>query len=103
MQDFMIRDVLEGLITAAAFVLIAYSPIFRALGNRIMHGRTPPPGIPLTVDTERMEQLSGEVAALRSALYETQERLDFTERMLAQAREKGALPAGGVGGLGGVR
>ncbi len=97
MQDFMIQNVLEGLITAAAIVLVAYSPVFRALGNRIMHGKTPPAGIPMTVDTERVDQLSGEVAALRNQLYETQERLDFTERMLAQAREKGALPAGGAG------
>ncbi len=94
MQDFMIRDVLTSLIVGASFVLIAYSPVFRALGNRIMHGKTPPPGVPLTVDSERVDQLSGEMAALRTQLYETQERLDFAERMLAQAREKGALPAG---------
>lgn len=94
MQDFMIENVLEGLITAAAIVLVAYSPVFRALGNRIMHGKVPAPGVPLTVDTERVDQLSGDVAALRSQLYEAQERLDFAERMLAQAREKGALPAG---------
>jgi len=94
MQDFMIRDVLEGLITAAAFVLIAYSPIFRAIGKRIMHGRIPPEGVPLVADDARVDQLSGEVVALRRALDETLERLDFTERMLSQQRERGALGAG---------
>ena len=97
MQDFMIRDVLEGLIFAATIVLVAYSPIFRAIGNRILHGKVPPPGSPLVVDDERVDHLSGEVAALRRQLDETHERLDFTERMLAQTREKGALgaPKGG--------
>jgi hypothetical protein len=92
MQDFMIRDVLEGITVAATLILIAYSPIFRALGKRIMHGRIPPDGVPLAVDDERVEQLSGEVASLRRELDATHERLDFAERMLAQSRERGALP-----------
>ena len=92
MQDFMVREVLETLIVVGGIVLIAYSPIFRALGNRIMHGRTLAPGTPPVVDDERVDQLSGEVAALRRELDATHERLDFAERMLAQSRERGALP-----------
>ena len=97
MQDFMIRDIFEGITICATIVFIAYSPIARAIGNRILHGKVPPPGSPLVVDDERVDQLSGEVAALRRQLDETHERLDFTERMLAQTREKGALgaPKGG--------
>jgi len=34
------------------------------------------------------------MAILREQLEATQDRLDFTERMLAQAREKGQLDAG---------
>ena len=94
MQDFMLRDVLEGLTVAATIVLVAYSPVFRAIGKRIMHGRIPPEGVPLAVDDPRLDQLSGEMAAVRQALYETQERLDFTERLLAQAKAKGQLPGG---------
>jgi hypothetical protein len=94
MQDFMIRDVLEGLTVAATIVLVAYSPIFRALAKRIMHGRVPPEGVPITVDDARVDQLSGEVAALRRHLDETLERLDFAERMLAKGRERDALPGG---------
>jgi hypothetical protein len=97
MQDFMIRDVLEGLTVAATLVLVAYSPIFRAIGKRIMHGRIPPDGVPLAADDPRVDQLSGEVAALRRELEETHERLDFAERLLAQSREKGALGAPRIG------
>lgn len=92
MQDFMVREVLETLIVVAGVVLIAYSPIFRALGNRIMHGKAPAAGTPQVVDDERVDLLSGEVAALRRELDATHERLDFAERMLAQSRERGALP-----------
>lgn len=93
MADFMLREVLETLIVVAGIVLVAYSPIFRAIGNRIMHGRTVAPGTPQVVDDERVDQLSGEVAALRRELDATHERLDFAERMLAQSRERGAIPA----------
>jgi hypothetical protein len=93
MQDFMVREVLETLIVVAGIVLVAYSPIFRAIGNRIMHGRTLAPGTPQVVDDERLDHLSGEVAALRRELDATHERLDFAERMLAQSRERGALQA----------
>ncbi len=93
MADFMLREVLETLIVVAGIVLVAYSPIFRALGNRIMHGRTLAPGTPQVVDDERVDSLSGEVAALRRELDATHERLDFTERMLAQSKGRGALPA----------
>ena len=93
MQDFMVREVLETLIVTAGIVLVAYSPIFRAFGKRIMHGKTPPEGVALTVDDARVDQISGEVATLRRHLDETLDRLDFTERMLAQAQAKGALGA----------
>lgn len=36
----------------------------------------------------RLEALDAEVTRLREELTETQERLDFAERLLAQAREK---------------
>lgn len=93
MQDFMIRDVLEGITVAVTIIFVAYSPIFRALGKRIMHGRIPPEGVPVQVDDARVEQLSGEVAAMRQHLEETLERLDFHERMLTQQRERGVLGA----------
>ena len=58
-----------------------------------MNARVPPEGVPLTVDDARVDQISGEVAALRRHLDETLDRLDFTERMLAQAQARGVLGA----------
>lgn len=92
MQDFMLRDLLEGLIVSVTIVFIAFSPIARAIADRIRHGRLPRPGE--SAEAGRVDDLSGEVAALRHQLGETQERLDFAERLLAQTRSKGALGAG---------
>lgn len=39
----------------------------------------------------RLEALEGEMSDLRQQLTETQERLDFAERLLAQGREKGQV------------
>lgn len=44
------------------------------------------------VGSERIEALEGEVAEMRRELGEVQERLDFTERALVQARERQRLP-----------
>ena len=94
MQDFMIRDMVEAGIVAATIIFVAYSPLFRAFGRRIMHGRTPPEGAKMVIDDARVDQLSGEVAALRQHLDETLERLDFAERMLAKSRERNVLGSG---------
>ena len=39
-------------------------------------------------DTERMEMLEGELSRMRQELADAQERIDFTERMLAQRSQK---------------
>ncbi len=88
---YAIQNMATAAIIGATIALVAYSPVFRAIGNRIMHGRSLGPGQP--ADTSRMDELSDEMNAMRRQLLETQERLDFTERMLAQARERGALGA----------
>ena len=43
-------------------------------------------------DPSATDDLAHQVAALQQALAEVQERLDFTERVLAQAREVPRLP-----------
>lgn len=90
-----LADLLVALIAGTTIVFIAYSPLPRLLGqaiaHRIMHGSTPKPRDPGEVG--RVDDLSGEVAALRRALEETQERLDFTERVLAQ-KERGVVGPG---------
>jgi predicted nucleic acid-binding Zn-ribbon protein len=45
---------------------------------------------------DEVAELRDESAALRRELTEAHERLDFTERVLAKARDKAALPAGGA-------
>jgi hypothetical protein len=42
-----------------------------------------------------VDALRDEVAGLRRDLDEAQNRIDFAERVLAQARTQGKLPAGG--------
>jgi hypothetical protein len=42
-----------------------------------------------------LDALRDEVSGLRRELEEAQNRIDFTERLLAQARTQGKLPAGG--------
>lgn len=42
-----------------------------------------------------VDALRDEVSGLRRELEEAQNRIDFTERLLAQSRPQGKLPAGG--------
>ena len=65
-------------------VMLAFSPIGRALADRIRHrgGQAEP-------DPAAQEELM----RLRADVAELQERLDFTERVLAQRKEPGRLPA----------
>ncbi len=43
--------------------------------------------LPESDTRERLDSLEGELSTMRRELNETQERLDFAERMLAQGRE----------------
>ena len=45
-----------------------------------------------------VDALREEVSGLRRELDEAQNRIDFTERLLAQAKTQGKLPAGGAEG-----
>ncbi|HTT68310.1 MAG TPA: hypothetical protein VMF70_09800 [Gemmatimonadales bacterium] len=70
--------------------IVAFSPIGRAISNAIQKksGVMLPPEVQDQMDEqeERLEALARQVGELA-------ERQDFAERLLAQAREKGALPA----------
>jgi hypothetical protein len=87
-----LAGLVQGVIVCSMFVLVAYSPIARAIGNRILHGKLPPGGA--RDDDQRVDQISGEVAAMRHNLNEALERIDFAERMLAQSRERQQLGGG---------
>jgi len=90
--EFVVRDVLGMIITGVVILGVAFSPIAKAFSHRIMHGKEP--RIPVGADDQRVDDLSGDVAALREQLETMHERLDFTERLLAQTRERGQLGAG---------
>jgi hypothetical protein len=76
-----------------ALFLLALSPVGRALAARIRGGT------PASDESQhRMEALerwmTEEFEALHQELVEVQERVDFTERLLAQQRNAGELAEG---------
>ena len=67
--------------------LLAMSPIGRAIAERIRaHGAVP----------MQDPELLAEVDALRRDVSELQERVDFTERLLAQSQERQQVGKGGL-------
>jgi hypothetical protein len=59
--------------------LLSISPVGKALAERIRTGGAVPP--------EPDPQILAELDSLRQEMAELQERVDFTERLLAQPRE----------------
>jgi hypothetical protein len=64
------------------FVVFSRSVLGHALARRIGGGADGSPGL-----ESKVRELWAEVEALRGELTETQERLDFTERMLAGGKK----------------
>lgn len=70
-------------------VLIAF-PLIRAISRRLEGRHTQDPAV-----LAEMEELRARVAELeqrQGTLHELEERIDFTERLLAQQREQARLP-----------
>jgi len=87
MEDILAIILIFGGGTAIA---ISFSPIGRAIAARIRG--------PVELPTEEVDELRDQVAALQGQVAELAERQDFAERMLAQARDRGALGSGAPGG-----
>ena len=85
--EIVIEHVFRSLIAGATFVILAFSPVGRAFAQRILNGGRG--AVPLA--DPRVDDLVEENEMLRRQMDEVHERLEFTERMLAQARERGAL------------
>ncbi len=66
-----------------------FGPIAQAYARRMGGG-----GTEQDVVAERLDTLSHELEQVRAQLGETQERLDFAERLLSQGRSAGPLPKG---------
>lgn len=81
MEDIVYAVLFFGGATA---VMLAFSPIGRALADRVRHRGGQPEPDPAVQD---------ELMRLRADVAELQERVDFTERVLAQRKEPGRLPA----------
>lgn len=73
-----------GFIMAGAVAAVAFGPIGRAIGKRMLGSDAGPD---LAVEAE-VEELRLQVDDLRQALAETHERMDFTERLLASNSDK---------------
>ena len=68
--------------------VVALGPIGRAVAERLRGKRREP-----ALDTGEVEALHDELSAIRRQVDELAERQDFTERLLARAREQGLLQA----------
>jgi hypothetical protein len=71
---------------------ISYSPLGRALARRLGGDRGEQSEAVLLAEVDALRE---EMQALRGEVGDVQERLDFAERLLAQARAKGLLGSGG--------
>ncbi len=65
-------------------------PIMRALARRLEGKGAADPA--LQAEIEQLQQRLGEVDVLQQRVAELEERIDFTERMLARAQAPAALP-----------
>jgi hypothetical protein len=83
----------EGAIAAVVAVSLGLLAWRRSRALRQM-----PPQVTGEVQAERLalvEDRLAELEQMQTRMFELEERLDFTERMLAQQRDAGRLPAGG--------
>lgn len=82
MEDILAIILIFG---GSTLVAISFSPIGKAIAERLR-------GRPLTADPD--PELLAEMDEMRGQLSELQERVDFTERMLAKERDARALEPG---------
>ena len=75
-----------------AVFLFAISPIGRAIADRIRGRGQVGGGERIVHLQESHEALLDEVDSLRQEVTDLQERVDFTERLLAKDRERARLP-----------
>ena len=85
MEDILALILIFG---GSACIAMSFSPIGRALADRI-RGKSATPGGPevRTELAEHKEALDQELEAVRREVAELAERMDFAERLLAKNRE----------------
>jgi uncharacterized protein YoxC len=89
-----VEDVLGvvGFFTTVIVAFLAFGPIGRAIAAKITRSSLNAAGAEVTSQLDAMEE---RLEGLTHQVSELAERQDFTERLLAQAREKGQLGSGG--------
>jgi hypothetical protein len=80
-----------GLFSLILSGMIVVGPIGRALADRL---RGKSAGATLPAAQEQLDEVLGRLEDVQRQLGEVIEHQEFTERLLAQAREKGQLGAG---------
>jgi hypothetical protein len=90
-QMVPVMGILSGILISGFVVL---GPVGRAIGDVVRHlfGAG---GKKTALPPEELDAMHARFDAIQHQLTEIAERQDFAERMLAQTRERGALPAGG--------
>jgi hypothetical protein len=74
------------IVGALALRWLFRTPVGEALAQRIRHGRSPRGDLGATGE-QANDELEGRVSLLQDHVGELAERLDFTERLLAERRE----------------
>ena len=74
--------------------LLAISPIGRAIADRIRGAGAGAPEESVRRLHETQQAILDDLEGVRQEVGEMQERVDFTERLLAQQRDRAALPDG---------
>ena len=90
------HDVLPGVLAICGFfgtlitAIVALGPIGRAIGDRV---RSKALGGSIGAMQEQLDEVISRLDNVQEQLGDMSERQDFTERMLAKARERGLLEA----------
>ena len=87
--------ILSLMILVAGCTIVLW-PLMRAIGRRIEakgvgHGEDP---TDIRAELDQLQARVGQVEGVQARLAELEERVDFTERLLAQKREPGRLQGG---------
>lgn len=90
-----ISEAIMMILLVIGFMVVALKvlgPMARAMARR-MEGKVGDPE--LRGDVEQLREQLGEMDGLRSRVQELEERVEFTERLLAQKRDQELLPREG--------
>jgi len=91
-MEFTAADAIAVVALAIGMAKILTGPIGVALAGRLRGAAAGDPA--LASEVEDLRSRLGEVEELRGRLAEVEDRLDFAERLLAQAREADQLHGG---------